>query len=465
MKPGITSKLFIAILATNVVTALAVGLGVRAAFNSGFDAYLAEREDERLGRLARVLATNFAQYGSWSFLRDNDRLWVALNESVGSAPREDLPIVPGTPAPKAGGGRAPPSIVIDAEGRPVVGRSDPARELARRPIDSGGRVVGWLAAPVRNTAFDLADQRFREQQLRAGWIVALLATLLSAAVAWVLARGLLSPVKRLAAATRRLADGDYATRVEAGRGDELGRLVDDFNRLGNALAKNESSRRDFMADVSHELRTPLAVLKGELEALEDGVRAPTPQTLHSLQAEVATLEKLVDDLHDLALADAGGLAYRFDTVDLAAVVAAGLDELRERCAARGLALESRLGPPVLVHGDAERLAQLVRNLLENSVRYTDPGGRVAIDLREEGGAAVLDVRDSAPGVPEAALPRLFERFYRVEDSRNRARGGSGLGLAIARSVVEAHGGSIAARPSPLGGLGIEVRIPLGKGAP
>jgi len=473
MRFGITSKLFIAILATNIITALAVGLGARAAFESGFDSYLREREDMRLTRLARVLANAYDENHGWDFLRGNDAMWVELNHTVRPQPGELGPPPPGErrhPAPSGLGGhrpergprpdRVPPSMVTDTAGRVVAGRVEPGAEVRRQPIEAQGQTVGWLAAPVRHTVIDVIDERFRERQAWAAWAIALMATVLSAIVAWLLARGLLLPVKRLATATRNLADGDYRTRVESRRSDELGALVDDFNRLGNALEKHESARRNFMADVSHELRTPLAVLKGELEALEDGVRPFTPATVQSLQGEVGTLSQLVADLQDLSLADVGGLAYRFEVIDLGPCVADTLRMFQERFAARHMHVAAALPPGFLVRADETRIARVVSNLLENAARYAQEGAKVSLSLAREGNKALLVVEDSGPGVAAELLPRLFERFYRVETSRNREQGGSGLGLAICRSVVEAHGGTIVAAASPLGGLRIELRLPL-----
>jgi len=464
MRFGVTSKLFIAILATNIITALAVGLGARAAFESGFDSYLREREDMRLTRLARVLANAYERNHGWGFLRGNDTLWVEMNHTVRTQPGE-MPFVPpgerrGPPNRGPHLDRIPPSLVIDSAGQPVVGRSEPGADMRRLSIDNDGKTVGWLAAPVRHTVIDVIDERFRERQAWAAWAIAIMATVLSAIVAWLLARGLLLPVKRLATATRNLADGDYRTRVESKRSDEMGALVDDFNRLGNALEKHESARRDFMADVSHELRTPLAVLKGELEALEDGVRPFTKATLQSLQGEVATLSQLVADLQDLSLADVGGLAYRFEVMDLGTCVADALRAFQERFAARGIRVDSALAPGILVRADETRVARVMTNLLENAARYSHEGAEVSLSLLRESNKALLVVEDSGPGVPAELLPRLFERFYRVESSRNREQGGSGLGLAICRSIVEAHGGSIIAAASPLGGLRIELRLPL-----
>jgi two-component system, OmpR family, sensor histidine kinase BaeS len=464
---GITSKLFIAVLVTNVVTAFAVGIGVRAAFDSGFDSYLREREEARLTRLAGVLANQYRTNGSWDFLRGNAAMWVEINHSV-RPPRPDA--AKHAPAPPSGGwspSEAPPpprAIVIDTEGKTVVGDADRTQELKSRSISVNGKTVGFLAAPQRLTAFDVVDRRFQEEQWQAGWIVALWAIALAAIVSWLLSRGLIAPVKRLAGATRKLADGEYDTRVASTSTDEIGRLVDDFNRLGNALQKQETARRNFMADVSHELRTPIAVLKGELEAIEDKVRSLTPETLRSLQAEVARLASLVNDIHDLSLADVGGLAYRFEEVDLDALARDCLQPAGERLAANGLALELDIpGEAIRVRGDPERLRQLIGNLLENSLRYTDPGGRLRISLAREGAQAMLLWEDSEPGVPADSLSRIFERLFRLESSRSRERGGSGLGLSICQSVAQAHGGSIVARASALGGLAIEVKLPLWSG--
>jgi two-component system sensor histidine kinase BaeS len=237
--------------------------------------------------------------------------------------------------------------------------------------------------------------------------------------------------------------------------------VVDIKSLGNALEKNETLRRHFMADVSHELRTPIAILKGELEAIEDGVRAPDRDTIKSLQAEVARLGQLVDDIHDLSLADVGGLSFRFEDAQLEPVVHEILDASRTALDTRRLRLE--MSAPVQelrVRADPQRLRQLFSNLLANSIRYTHEGGRVRIALRRTDNRAIVTWEDTEPGVPTDALPRLFDRFFRVEHSRSREGGGSGLGLAICKSIAEAHGGTIVARASELGGVCVEVQLPI-----
>lgn len=319
-------------------------------------------------------------------------------------------------------------------------------------------MVGWVLGTAQTRLTHLADVHFLERQRRAGWIITGLSVLLAAMVAVLLARGFLAPLKRLAGATHQLAAGDFTARVEAHRRDEFGQLAQDFNRLAQTLEQNESLRRHFMADVSHELRTPLAVLRGELEALEDGIRAPTPASLRSLQAEVATLSKLVDDLHLLSLSELGALSYRKTGVDAGELLELALDAFQQRLARRRIAVH-RDWPAngCRVFGDRERLHQLFNNLLENSVRYTDAGGRLDVRCRCDAAHVWIEFDDSAPGVPPAQLPLLFQRFRRLDSSR--ASDGSGLGLAICRNIVAAHDGEIVARASPLGGLGLTIRLP------
>ena len=439
MRPGITLKLFFAILAASAVAAAAMAVATRLSFQPGFFGYLNHVQSQSLDAFAGRLADEYRRTGDWSFLQGDYGRLRAL--------------------------AAPPQTVqrltlLDAERRPVVGNPEPSEAAVMRPVIVDDRVVGWIARVPERRLSTAADLAFQQQQLRASWIIAGLALAVAALVALVLARAFLQPLKRVAQATHRLAAGNYATRVEVRSADELGRLAEDFNRLAQALERNEALRRRFMADVSHELRTPLAVLSGELEALEDGVRPLTRESLASLRAEVNALGKLVGDLNQLALADSGALAYRKQTLDVVPIVAQALESHRDRLAERSLAVETAWNGAAPVFGDPDRLRQMFRNLLENSARYTDPGGRVRVAARRDGERVVVEFEDSAPGVPPEALPQLFERFYRVDESRSRANGGSGLGLAICRSIAAAHDGDIAASPSPLGGLRIAVSLPV-----
>jgi two-component system sensor histidine kinase BaeS len=273
---------------------------------------------------------------------------------------------------------------------------------------------------------------------------------------------LLAPIQALLAGTRALTAGQFAMHLRVTSGDELGQLATDFNLLAQTLEKNENMRRQWTADISHELRTPLAILRGEIEALQDGIRPYNADTLQSLHAEVLRLHTLVNDLYELSLSDLGALHYRKASVDLAAVLDEAIAAFRERFASKEMTVEvpGAQGSPVYVFADRARVHQLLSNLLENTLRYTDPGGRLHMWYVRQEQAVVLHVQDSAPGVSPEALPHLFDRFYRTDTSRTRLPGGAGLGLAICKNIVEAHGGQIGAQPSPLGGLWIQVTFPV-----
>jgi two-component system sensor histidine kinase BaeS len=318
--------------------------------------------------------------------------------------------------------------------------------------------VGWLGVRRNTLLTDRLALAFIDSQSRSNTLILLLALGLSALGSWLLARQLIRPVRRMAAGVRRLASGEYTVAIPAG-GDELGDLARDFNLLGRTLQRNEEARRDWIADLSHELRTPLAVLRGEIEAMQDGIRPVSVDGIASLHAEVLSLGKLVDDLYELALSDLGALDYRREPVSLTEIVVSAVETHRHRFADKGVALTCVPRRPSVVHGDRRRLAQLFGNLLENSLRYTDRGGRCEVCLEVTGALAVITIDDTEPGVPSGLHERLFDRLYRVDGARTREHGGAGLGLAICRNIVDAHGGRVAAEGSPLGGLRIRLELP------
>ncbi len=266
---------------------------------------------------------------------------------------------------------------------------------------------------------------------------------------------------------RGIAQGRLGTRVRVRGQDELATLARTFNHMATRLDRVESSRRAWLADVAHELRTPLAAMRAEIEALQDGVRTFDDRTALRLHRQVMRLGQLVDDLR-LSMSDTAVPLDAAETVRPLVLVDEAVASMRERFAQAGIALETTwpLGaaPVPEVLGDTRRLHQVVMNLLENSLRYTDAGGRLRVSRAPPedtpAGELLLWFDDTAPGVDEAERPLIFERLYRCEGSRDRMLGGSGLGLAICRSVVLAHGGRIEADASPLGGLRIALALPL-----
>ena len=466
MKLNLATRLFAAVLSAAVVVAVAMGVGAHLNLNRDFLGFLNEQAVGRLDLAVPSVAAGYRQEGSWEFLRERPDLWYRLLRPAPESPNVPLverppatPATTATPAELTGASRR--FTLLDAERRRITGFASPADNAIERAIVVDGLTVGWLVLTPFESVSSGAEKRFADAQARTGWLVGGGAVLLAAAVAFWASRSLLRPVRQVAAATHRLAAGDYGTRVpERSADDEIGLLGRDFNQLALTLQRNEAMRREFMADVSHELRTPLGVLHGEIEALEDGVRPLDASALRSLKSEVLTLHKLVDDLYELSLADVGALSYRKAQLDVREIIDETAGAFGERLRGSGLALQLDLPTePLPAFGDARRLRQLFANLFENSCRYTDAGGALRLHARREGPHMLIDLHDSAPGVQPEHLPRLFERFFRAEASRSRRSGGAGLGLSICQRIVQAHEGRIEARPSPLGGLWLRVELP------
>ncbi|GIG91698.1 sensor histidine kinase [Plantactinospora endophytica] len=266
-----------------------------------------------------------------------------------------------------------------------------------------------------------------------------------AAVAFIatalLSHRVLRPIGILTAASQRLGRGDLTSRVPVRGNDEIAVLARSFNRMADSLQRGEERQRRLVADVAHELRTPLANLRGYLEALSDGVIEPDPELFASLHEEAVLQQRIVDDLQDLALAEAGSLAYHRATVDLAELLETCRTAHRASADAAGVALTVS-AEPVPVYADPDRLRQVVGNLITNALRATGQGGQVTITLRREGDSAVVRVADTGSGIAADALPYVFDRFWRSDSARGRETGGSGLGLAIVRQILTDHGGSI-----------------------
>jgi len=459
---SISTRLFLAVLAVATIAVSAAGIASHHSFTNGFLGYLNRLAIERMESALPRLQAAHAQNGSWDFLRQRPGEWIDIMIHDGASKRSARNMQPSVSDLTGAFLRV---TLLDADHNFVIGFRNYTNDRIERPVVVNGETVGWLSLAPFQSVIESGAQSFERAQRDANLLIYTGAILLAAAIAWWLARAVLRPIRRVADATHELAGGNYAQRVPEIGGDEVARLAHDFNHLATTLERNEEVRRNFMADISHELRTPLGILHGELEALEDGLRPLDQVALKSLQAEVRTLNKLVTDLYDLSLADIAALSYRKANVDLAICVTQAAAGFQSRAGEHGLTLECHCpDTPAMVFADADRLQQLLVNLFENSCRYTDAGGLIKITLNTENvdgkRFAVLRCEDSAPGVPVDLLPRLFERFYRVEASRSRVSGGAGLGLAICRNIVQAHDGNIDATPSVLGGLSITIRLPL-----
>ncbi|HEY3002011.1 MAG TPA: ATP-binding protein [Kribbellaceae bacterium] len=289
-----------------------------------------------------------------------------------------------------------------------------------------------------------------------------LGVLLIAALVTVLAgRRLVRPILALTGAAQRMAAGDHAARVPVSGNDEVARLGHAFNAMASAVEANDHQRRVMVSDVAHELRTPLSNIKGYLEASEDGVVPLDGALVRSLQEEAALLERLVSDLQELALADAGMLRLHPEERDVAELAAQTVAAHRAAADADGVALELAAGDPAVAVVDPARIRQALGNLVANAVTFTPAGGVVRVSVLPRPAGVDIAVSDTGPGIGEEHLPYVFDRFYRADPSRSRATGGSGLGLAITKHLVEAHGGRVTVSSTAGKGSTFVITLPAG----
>jgi two-component system sensor histidine kinase BaeS len=390
---------------------------------------------------------------------------------------EQRPPPPGPgPGPFKGppDGRPPPDplglgrqfLLLDMERRPIHdGPLPPAgsRAPVERPIVVAGNTLGWIRLYPFERASRPEDLAFLRAQFFDILIVAAILLALGLVAAPLVARRWTRPLRAIGAATERIAKGEFSVRLPEDGKDEIGALAKNVNAMGESLGRLEDARKRWIAESAHELRTPLAVLRGEIEALQDGVRVFDAKSLASLAEEARHLTKLVNDLHLIAVADMDGLPCVMARVDLVALARRAVARFATRASERGLTLLASVpSERVEIDADDDRIDQLLNNLLENSLRYTDRPGSIEVVVARQGNEARLTVQDSAPGVREADLAKIFEPLFRADLARTRREGGSGLGLTICRAIARAHGARITAGASPLGGLAVSAMFPLAR---
>ena len=269
------------------------------------------------------------------------------------------------------------------------------------------------------------------------------AILAAGVVSWIVTQRIMRPIRTIVQASQQIAAGHYEQRITRVSRDELGDMVENFNRMAASLAETESLRQQLIADVSHELKTPLASIKGYMEGLQDGVIPATPATFQLVHREADRLQRLVYDLQELSRTEAGAVPFALQALSPVQLVTAVTVRLQPQFAEKHVALTSDMPaelPPV--RADADRIAQVLTNLLGNALQYTPEGGVVSVTARTAGHNVEFSVRDTGVGLAPDDLSRIFQRFYRADKSRARASGGSGIGLTIAWHIIEAHGGRI-----------------------
>lgn len=477
MSIGLIPKLVLSILLVLAVMISGLVAAVYWTFEDDLSTYLRRVEREQVAPLATLLGESYAERGNWDFIHDTPARWRSLvSEALG------IPLRPGEVPPREVFAMIPRLAVTDMDGKTIVrppfggpanlvgdkagvsresaAQRQPftrsAAELETWPIVAAGRQVGWLKMVPTPVPTQGIDQQFRRDRLRTFYLAAIPALLFAVIIAVPLGFHFLRPLQRLTRRLHSLAGGDYSVRLPTGRQDEVGHLARDFNELAEVLERAQKLRREGMASISHELRTPLSTMIAEVEAMRDGIRPLNNAQLEHLAGSMEHLNRLVDDLYQLALADVGALVCDKGVIEWDEEIGEAAESMRGKLEGRGLELKLELESDTRVLGDPLRLRQVVLNLLENCWRYADAPGTVTVTLRGEERRAILQIGDSGPGVSDAALGTLFDRFSREESSRNRGHGGAGLGLALVKAIVTAHGGSVTAANAPAGGLMVTI---------
>jgi two-component system sensor histidine kinase BaeS len=438
-------------LAFAVVALVAAGLTallVNLAFGQQFGAYLSAQQQAEGHRIVSELSSSYLAERGWN--------QAALQPVGAAAAMEGVDLT----VENGHGQTLWPTTTSASSGMGAMDRammgSGGLGAAVHLPILVDGRVVGTAVVAFSGGGQSGADNALRGSVDRLAALAALIAALVALGVGTLLARRVTGPVRTLTAAAKGLAGGDWSARVDSVRTDELGEMARAFDHMAEKLSEEDSLRRTFIADVAHELRTPLAVVRAELEAIEDGLIPLDPAALASFAEEVERLCRLVGDLGTLALADAAGFSLHLQLQPLAPVVEGAVNGFAGTAQAKGVQIGLHLDEDALAEVDGTRMAQVVANLVSNALKFTPAGGRVDLRLHKEGSFAVLEVTDTGPGIRPQDLRHVFERFW---SGGTPHAGGSGIGLAVVRELVDAHGGRVDVISELGKGAAFTVRLP------
>jgi signal transduction histidine kinase len=444
---SITLKMVLAFLGIALVSIVLIVLLARWNTGTEFSRFVVDR---RGADLVQNLADYYSANGSWDGVENT-----ILSEAA-------------PPSPENGPPREPFFTLADRNGKVIsAGPGYHPGEQVQQPeldrgisIDVDGETVGTLV--IGRVPFE-RNPREEEFIQRTNILLAysaIGASLVALLLGIFLSRTLTHPIHELTEATHAVADGELGRQVSVRSKDEMGELAASFNKMSTDLARSTEARKQMTADIAHELRTPLSLILGHAEAVHDGVLPPSKENFEIIREEAQRLEKLVEDLRTLSLADAGELNISKQEVSPQKL----LEDLRSTylhiASQKNVIIQLDVSSELpMLNIDPGRMTQVLTNILENALKHTPEGGQVHLSAQKVGDGIELSVQDSGPGIEGEDANRIFERFYRTDSARHRDDGGSGLGLAIARSIVEMHQGLIRAESKPGQGLKIIIRFP------
>ena len=436
-------RLFVAFTLVIVIAIGTVFFFVSQTTGGEIRQYWERSEQTRFRRIGFELARYYHQEGNWEGIQPSVEQWGSLYGR-----RIILTDTSGVVVADSQGDLMGAQYYSDTPGRAL---SPPWEEAS----------IGMLYISPEPSADSTSPLRLSEAIGRFLLWGGVLAVVIALVITFFLSRRISAPIKALTLASKRLGQGDFSQRVPSKDKSEVGELARTFNSMAGDLERAEQLQRNMVADVAHELRTPLSNIRGYLEAVHDGVIKPDADTIRSLNEEATLLSRLVDDLQELSLAEAGALKLVCQAEDIAELINRTVAIVQPQAAAKGLSVSIDLPDKLpAVSIDSHRISQVLHNLLENAVAHTAKGDAITVSARQRGSWVEVSVADTGEGIPDEDLPNIFERFYRVDKSRARATGGSGLGLTIAKRLVEAQGGKIEAQSEPGKGSRFSFTVPI-----
>jgi signal transduction histidine kinase len=444
---------------------------IRGATEAEFRSFVFSGDAEKAGIYAGILGDYYAGRAGWEglqeFLSDmptfvhsepDDRVGGGQAAAGAGRPASALRALPADRIAVAdSGGR----IVADNSGK-LIGTVHPAGHLSLGiPVVSGGRRVGTvLVGSMIDSTFTGEDERFLDRVMRSTAFAVLASMALAVLLGLALSGRITRPLAILERAAGRIAGGDFSAAVPVSGRDEISSLSASFNVMAAELRRLDDAKRRIIADSAHELRTPVTLVRGNLEAMLDGVFPVDEAGLRGVYDETMRLSRLIDMLRELELIDSGGMRLDISRVELGPALEKAASLFKSQAEDKDIALSLDLPAPApAVMADALRLDEVLYNLIGNAIKYAPRRGSVSVSARGGEDAATIRVDDSGPGISEAERDKVFERFYRTDKSRAQDSGGRGLGLSIAQEIVMAHGGSIRVEGSALGGSSFIVTLP------
>lgn len=476
-------KLFLVFLIINISSMSVLVLANHYIAGWNFNAYVRFRTLQKLETIAKLLAQEYDARSGWEWMTESSEMWMSFIRT--NWPHDELDD-PSVYVVEERNSETPAVLFVNSEElsefhpveltsyqlgnltlfdknkQLVAGNRYAFFETQKVPIRNDDGLIGWIGVKFGPPVYHPIDHGFIQKQLIEFNVIGAIMLIVSAIVVFFFSKHLLAPIKQLSVAMKSLTDRHFDTRIFIRRNDELGILAKRFNTMAEQFFKYDQNQKQWLSDISHELRTPLSVLIGEIEAFQDDVLKPDKAALSALGDEAKYLRRIVEDLHFISLSETNAITMEQNTIKPLMILTQTIFLFENRLKKSGIEIKVQFEDvaDLEIIGDQVRLKQVFSNLIENALQHMSKPGSLTIVQKCIDGNFVIVFKDSGPGVPEHALPHLFDRLFKADPSRSRKTGGSGIGLAICKAIIRNHNGRITAKNTRDGGLAVELILPL-----